>query len=68
MWQSEAKAADAQKQLESMQDAAQTAERKMQEQHSKVVENFRQQLAALKVWWLLVSSYLNWDLNDVICG
>ena len=49
MWQAEAKAADAQEQLVSLQDASRTVEQKLREQHIKVVENFREQLTKAKV-------------------
>ena len=54
MWQAEAKAADAQEQLVSLQDASRTAEQKLREQHIKVVKNLREQLTKAKVQCSLV--------------
>ena len=44
-------AVDAQRQLASVRDASRMAEQKLQETHTKAVEDLQQQLTAAKVWW-----------------
>jgi len=51
MWQAETEAADAQRQLASVRDASRMAEQKVQETHTKAVEDLQQQLTAQQVWW-----------------
>ena len=49
--QAETEAADAQRQLASVRDASRMVEQKLQETHTKAVEDLQQQLTAAKVWW-----------------
>ena len=49
--QAETEAVDAQRQLASVRDASRMVEQKLQETHTKAVEDLQQQLTAAKVWW-----------------